>query len=192
MSAADEEDHPEHGDNNGEHRKHDPDDEGDAQPARESGQQLPEQRECDRSEQYCTCQVPDGGLKWEYINFRAGVIRLPRSKAGEKPREIPMNSVLRKTLRSLPQKIDSPYVFDGTDPEKWFAKLVKAAGIKDFTWHDLRHTFASQARDGRRLHAPHRRADGPLGDSDHDEVRAPGAGAPCRCRRKAGGKAGPN
>jgi integrase len=55
-----------------------------------------------------------------------------------------MNSVLRKTLRCIPQKIDSPYVFDSTDPEKWFAKLVKAVGIKDFTWHDLRHTFASR------------------------------------------------
>jgi integrase len=97
-----------------------------------------------RSEQYRTCQVSDGGLKWEYINFRAGVIRLPRSKAGEEPREIPMNSVLRETLRSIPQKIDSPYVFNGTDPERWFSKLVKAAGIKDFTWHDLRHTFASR------------------------------------------------
>lgn len=30
-----------------------------------------------RSEQYRTAQVPDGGLKWEHLNFRAGVIRLP-------------------------------------------------------------------------------------------------------------------
>ncbi len=97
-----------------------------------------------RSEQFRTAQVPDGGLKWEYINFRARVLRLPRSKAGEKPREIPMNSVLVETLRAIPRKIDSPYVFEGTDPEKWFAKLVRAAGMKDFTWHDLRHTFASR------------------------------------------------
>jgi integrase len=99
-----------------------------------------------RSEQYRTAQVPDGGLKWEYINFRAGkhgVIRLPRSK-GNKPREIPMNSVLHETLRSIPQRIDSPYVFEGTDPAKWFAKLLQAAGIKNFVWHDLRHTFGSR------------------------------------------------
>lgn len=97
-----------------------------------------------RSEQYRTAQVPDGGLKWEYINFRARVLRLPQSKAGEKPREIPMNSVLVETLRSIPRKIDSPYVFEGTDPGKWFAKLVALADIKDFTWHDLRHTFGSR------------------------------------------------
>lgn len=96
-----------------------------------------------RSEQYRTAQVPDGGLKWEHINFRAGVIRLARSKSG-KPREIPINSVLRGTVRAIPQKIDSPYVFDGTDPQKWFGKALSAAGIKDFHWHDLRHTFASR------------------------------------------------
>jgi integrase len=96
-----------------------------------------------RSEQYQTCQVPDGGLKWEHLNLRVGVIRLPRSKSG-KARDIPMNSVLRETLGSLPQRIDSPYVFDGTDPNKWFGKAIKRAGIRDFHWHDLRHTFASR------------------------------------------------
>jgi integrase len=96
-----------------------------------------------RSEQYRTHEVPDGGLKWEHINFRAGVIRLPRSKPG-KPKEVPMNSVLREALRRIPQKIDSPYVFDGTDPGKWFGRALRAARIKDFTWHDLRHTFGSR------------------------------------------------
>ncbi|HEX5412835.1 MAG TPA: site-specific integrase [Terriglobia bacterium] len=96
-----------------------------------------------RSEQYRTAQVPDGGLKWEHINFRAGVIRLPRSKSN-KPREIPMNSVLRETLRSVPHRIDSPYVFDGTDPAKWFRKVLKEAEVTNLHWHDLRHTFASR------------------------------------------------
>ena len=94
-----------------------------------------------RSEQYSTAQVADGGLKWEHINFRAGIIRLPRSKSG-RPREIPMNSVLRETLRSIIARIDSPYVFDGTDPAKWFREVLEDAGIKNFHWHDLRHTFA--------------------------------------------------
>ena len=96
-----------------------------------------------RSEQYRTAQVPDGGLKWEDINFRAGVIRLPRSKS-KKPREIPMNSVLRETLRSIPHRIDSPYVFDGTDPAKWFRQALKEAKVTNFHWNDLRHTFASR------------------------------------------------
>jgi integrase len=89
-----------------------------------------------RSEQYRTAQVKDGGLKWSHINWRAGVIRLPRSK-GNKPREIPMNSILVQTLGSIPQTIDSPFVFTSTDPEHWFEKLVSRAAIEDFNWHDL-------------------------------------------------------
>jgi site-specific recombinase XerD len=95
-----------------------------------------------RSEQFQTCQVPDGGLKWEHINFKSGVLRLPRSKSG-KARPIPINSVLRQTLLAI-QRTTSPYVFDGTDPNKWFVKACQLAGVNDFHWHDFRHTFASR------------------------------------------------
>lgn len=96
-----------------------------------------------RSEQYKTAQVPDGGLKWEHVNLRVGVIRLPRSKTG-KARAIPMNSVLRHVFATLPRAISRALVFSG-EPDKWFAELCAKAKITDFTWHDLRHTF------GRRL-----------------------------------------
>lgn len=50
---------------------------------------------------------------------------------------------------SAPNRPLSPYLFckaDGSryvDPKKAFASALKVCGIKDFRWHDLRHTFAS-------------------------------------------------
>ena len=96
-----------------------------------------------RSEQYVTRDCPDGGLKWEYIDFRTSVVTLPRSKHGES-RHIPMNSRLRETLRRLHQTASSPYVFPVDPPDKWFPEVCEQTGITDFTWHCLRHTFASR------------------------------------------------
>lgn len=96
-----------------------------------------------RSEQFRTAQVPDGGLKWDYIDFRPGVIRLSRSKSG-KSREIPMNSVLHRVLREITRTTTSPYVFENTDPAKWLRKVCQTAGVRNFHWHDIRHTFASR------------------------------------------------
>ena len=95
-----------------------------------------------RSEQYLTTHCPEGGLKWEHINFHSGVITLPRSKHGES-RHIPMNSVLRKAFQNIPQTADSPYVFS-EPPDQWFPKACKQAKVTSFTWHCLRHTFASR------------------------------------------------
>jgi len=64
--------------------------------------------------------------------LRGGIIRLPRSKSG-RSRQIPINSVLRKTLLAIP-RTTSPYVFEGTDPGKWLAKALQKARIKNFHW----------------------------------------------------------
>jgi integrase len=72
------------------------------------------------------------------------------TKNGER-REIPINNVLREALTSLPRHLTTPYVFwqgdEGIrylDVKKSFASALKRAGIRDFHFHDLRHTFASQ------------------------------------------------
>lgn len=88
-------------------------------------------------------------LKWENVDLKHGFILLNETKNGER-REIPINNTLRQTLEGLPRRIDNGYVFfnaltgEGYDDIKnSFKRLCKKAGIRDFHFHDLRHTFAS-------------------------------------------------
>ena len=96
-----------------------------------------------RSEQYATRHCLEGGLKWGHLDFQANMITLPRSKHGES-RHIPMNSVLQTTLLKLSESAGSGYVFPCDPPDEWFPKVCKASEIEDFTWHCLRHSFASR------------------------------------------------
>ncbi len=96
-----------------------------------------------RSEQYATRHCPEGGLKWRHVDFKINVITLPRSKHGES-RHFPMNSLMRATLLSLQETTSSAYVFPVDPPDEWFPRLCKASRIEDFSWHCLRHTFASR------------------------------------------------
>jgi len=74
-------------------------------------------------------------------------------------REIPINDTLRETLNKLPRhfvekdekKEVVPYLFRDTNTLKPYASVKRSfgtalthAGIADFHFHDLRHTFASQ------------------------------------------------
>ena len=73
---------------------------------------------------------------------------LRETKNGEK-REVPINeqvkTVLINTLRN-PQSEYIFYIIDGKriiDIKRSYSTAVEKSGIKDFTFHDLRHTFAS-------------------------------------------------
>ena len=86
-------------------------------------------------------------LKWKDVDFKQGVITLLRTKSG-KARYIPINTACRNVLSSIAKHPESEYVFckrDGTsyDVRKGFETAKKRAGIQDFRFHDLRHTFAS-------------------------------------------------
>ena len=92
-------------------------------------------------------------LPWTDIDFDTGTIRAAKSKSG-RSYHVPMNDTLRATLRALPSRLRSPYVFPSTTGEtpldsqnfmnRVFLPALKKAKIADFHWHDLRHTFASR------------------------------------------------
>ncbi|MBI5847240.1 MAG: site-specific integrase [Nitrospirae bacterium] len=90
-------------------------------------------------------------LMWSQVDLKHGFILLDKTKNGER-REIPINSVLLETLQGIVRRIDVPYVFCNPetgrpftkDWKKTFHTALKKAGIYDFKFHDLRHTFASQ------------------------------------------------
>ncbi len=89
-------------------------------------------------------------LKWDNVDLRHGFILLNVTKNGER-REIPINNTLRNTLQGITRRLDIPYVFYNSvtgkpyqDVKRSFYTALRRAGIRDFKFHDLRHTFASQ------------------------------------------------
>jgi integrase len=89
------------------------------------------------------------GLRWDNVDLRHGFILLDRTKNGER-REIPINETLRISLQGITRRLDVPSVFFDPvtgkpyqDVKRSFNTALRKAGIKDFRFHDLRHTFAS-------------------------------------------------
>ncbi|MFC2062196.1 tyrosine-type recombinase/integrase, partial [Elusimicrobiota bacterium] len=89
-------------------------------------------------------------LKWADIDLERNILYIWNSKNKES-RKIPINNVLLKFFKSYKDNIDakSRYVFlnskgkEYRDIRKPFKKALDNAGIKNFRFHDLRHTFAS-------------------------------------------------
>jgi integrase len=92
-------------------------------------------------------------LTWADVDFRrhAVTVRAAYAKNGES-RSVPMNAVLLSTLKAVRMTvhaIDMPVfcVPQGTPYKNFrtaFERAVMKASIADFTFHDLRHTFASR------------------------------------------------
>lgn len=106
------------------------------------------------------------GLRWRDCDVLTGTLTVPRSKHGE-TRHVPMNSRVRALLldlatRRLPAGDASVFAEPGEAPpgkaDRWFARAVSRArhvlaeqghhadaeSLDGFTWHGLRHTFASR------------------------------------------------
>lgn len=91
-------------------------------------------------------------LVWADVDFhrRAITVRAAYAKNGES-RSVPTNDVLTMTLKAvrMNERIEG-FVFcsqKGTPYRSFrsaFEQAVCKAGLEDFTFHDLRHTFASR------------------------------------------------
>jgi integrase len=90
-------------------------------------------------------------LKRSDVLREQGVVLVRQTKSG-RPREVPLNDVLLEILDSLPAGEADGYVFATPQGKRWidvgdsFDKAKRIAGVDPaFRFHDLRHTFASNA-----------------------------------------------
>jgi len=85
-----------------------------------------------RGEQY--------GLTWDRVSFERGVLTVS-GKTGR--RIVPINPDARIAIENL-HRASGGSMFVCPRWQRWFESAVAAAGIENFRWHDLRHTFASR------------------------------------------------
>jgi integrase len=90
------------------------------------------------------------GLKWENVDFANRIVSIPRSKHGG-TRHVNLCERAFLAFEELRQsRSGAGLVFcdkDGNphrNGKRWFEKCVARSGITEFTWHCLRHTFASR------------------------------------------------
>jgi site-specific recombinase XerD len=90
-----------------------------------------------RSEQY--------RAQWQNVDFERRVLTVPLDKTG-RTSHVPLNASASHALVALHARTaDSGLVCGGLQsPRSWFERALAAAGVSDFHWHDLRHTFASR------------------------------------------------
>jgi integrase len=91
-------------------------------------------------------------LVWENVDLQERTATIPRTKNG-KMVVVPLNDDAMRALRAFRSRCDGTgrVVRNGKGeplkwPKIWFAPAVRAAGIKNFRWHDCRHTYASRLR----------------------------------------------
>ena len=83
-------------------------------------------------------------LRWENVDLKERIIHIIDSKNNQS-RMLPINNTLYDVLKQLPKENERVFGSNGLPRSitNAFRKAVKKVEIKDFRFHDLRHTFAS-------------------------------------------------
>jgi integrase len=87
-------------------------------------------------------------LTWDMVDMTHGFIRLKQTKNGT-ARALPLNETLLSLFSSLRVSRDLAWVFHDPNGRRYndirhaFDRACQGAGLTDFHFHDLRHTFAS-------------------------------------------------
>jgi site-specific recombinase XerD len=85
------------------------------------------------------------GLLWENVSLPLRMLTIPRSKNGTM-RHVPLNQAAVKALETLRKRYPASELVCGgaKEPRRWFEPALKDAKVASFSWHCLRHTFASR------------------------------------------------
>ena len=84
-------------------------------------------------------------LRWEDVSLARRTLTIPRSK-NRSARHVPLNRAALSAMEALEKRANGSELVCGgaTEPRRWFEPVLKAAGLNTFSWHCLRHTFASR------------------------------------------------
>jgi integrase len=89
-------------------------------------------------------------IDWNCVDLSRRDLYIPPSKNG-KSRHVPLNDEAFAAFKELHQRTGGKgpiFVANNGErllgPRHWFEDAIEKAAIRDFTWHDLRHTFASR------------------------------------------------